>query len=309
MAHPAGLSLDRIVVIANVPYSRVSTEVERAKLRFVQIAEPVRIGNYAKVKEAYRPTLSFLEFFRRNHQRVLVCGEHCRIWSDVGSRFELIIYLPAFAIYVAESCKLSIDKPHHFFRSVFTSPWKGVKPQQSDSGGNSAGRGSSDILKRYIGGYRFICDKAVSAEDWNVTDHVGPLVDLKRLLLILESGVRGLRGTRSRLGSLFSGLSGLPLFFQLAAVDAQSEDSYNSKDSVDYKLGRLYPFELPRKLFGSFALLVASLNGIAGNLALRWSGWRCRYWPLRIRLGIRIACWIVAIFTVCHRAGILLATN
>lgn len=98
-------------------------------------------------------------------------------------------------------------------------------------------------------------------------------------------------------------------YLKLTVVDTQSDDSYNSENSVDYKLRKLNPSKLTGKFSGSVVLILGSLIGVASNLVLGWSGWRCRYWRLRTRLGIWVVSWIVALVIVCHGASILLGIN
>jgi hypothetical protein len=94
---------------------------------------------------------------------------------------------------------------------------------------------------------------------------------------------------------------------QLAVINAQSNNSNESEDAIYYKLGTFHPTKFPRKLSGSFLLIIGSVIGIWANFALGWRGWN--HWRLSRRLTFGIGGWGIAVILVCHGTRLLLGIN
>src|SRR5271157_1515023 len=198
------LLLNCIVAIANVPRLWGTSEIEIAKRSFVLAAEGISVTGNSDVEEGDVAWGYFRKVLRGYDGRVGVCAEDRGIGSEVllGSvHFDFISQGSVFLF------KLIEGRSHKSYQlgpaSLVVSPR--LKTEQQDISSVLPCWGSTDVLKRNIGLNILVRSKPIARELRNLGNYIGSLINFKRPLLILKSGIRSI-------GSTFGGSSRLLYF-------------------------------------------------------------------------------------------------
>ena len=189
-----------------------------------------------------------------------------------------------------------------------------LKTEQQDISSVLPCWGSTDVLKRNIGLNILVRSKPIARELRNLGNYIGSLINFKRPLLILKSGIRSIGSTfggSSRLlyfGVLLDNFSELTTHdFQLSVVNAQRNDTNDRKYHTGNDGGTFYPSKLSSKLCGGILLWIGVALALLSHFMLLWGGWR--YWRLGTRLVFGITGWTVAVGLIWHGTALFLGID